>query len=190
MTKVARRKAKAPKLPDKPSELIALALADLAKAERSKRYIVNMGFFHEPTNMNTCIVCFAGSVMAGTLKSNPDELFGPYDFDVDTKDKLLWLDSLRSGCDSRNNWLGKSINKKLGGCVFISFYHNPPAYASDPAAFKRSMRSLATKLRWCIVMMWACDFLVSSYTHNAIAGFAVYCGLSVICLAIFLARTP
>lgn len=58
------------KLPGKPSELLALAMKDLAKVERSKKYIVKMGVWHAPLwdeNKSVCAVCLAGSVMAKTL---------------------------------------------------------------------------------------------------------------------------
>jgi len=58
------------KLPKKLSKLAALALEDLKKVERSRRYVVDMGAWHEPADENDglCYVCFAGAVMAKTCK--------------------------------------------------------------------------------------------------------------------------
>ncbi len=50
------------------SELIRLALADLLKVERDKRYVVNMGVWHIPNGV--CQVCMAGAVIAKTLGIN------------------------------------------------------------------------------------------------------------------------
>ena len=52
-------------LPDKPSELIRLALSDLEKCEGDSRYEVDMNEWHVPTQKgHVCYVCLAGSVMA------------------------------------------------------------------------------------------------------------------------------
>lgn len=55
-------------LPGRPSELIELALADLKKVERSKKYVVDMSNWHRRSGSNICHVCLAGAVMAKELK--------------------------------------------------------------------------------------------------------------------------
>lgn len=76
------------RLPKKPSALILLALDDLAKAERSPRYRVDMGTYHggsenlpqyDPATCKVtrpkaapCVVCLAGSVMAFSLNVPPE----------------------------------------------------------------------------------------------------------------------
>lgn len=83
-------------LPDKPSDLIELALADLAAVEADGRYKVHMNMWHEPRS-GFCAVCFAGSVMAKTLGTNPGKCTAPIDYDENTRDKLVALDGFREG---------------------------------------------------------------------------------------------
>lgn len=49
----------------KMSQILAIGLHDLRTAERSKKYTVNMYNWCKPQSDGTCIVCLAGSVMAG-----------------------------------------------------------------------------------------------------------------------------
>ena len=51
-------------LPNLPSELITIALADLALVEAAPRYRVNMGESHAPGL--ECSVCFSKALMAKT----------------------------------------------------------------------------------------------------------------------------
>lgn len=54
-------------LPDKPSDLIRLAVHDLSVVEKlPKRFKVNMAEWHTPNG--ACKVCFAGAVMAISMK--------------------------------------------------------------------------------------------------------------------------
>ena len=89
-------------LPTTPSELIRAALADLHACEHDDRYVVDMGWWHEPVynyDYETCAVCLAGAVMAQTL-GLPDDL----DIDDDdleqygrVGDRLRALDCFRRG---------------------------------------------------------------------------------------------
>ena len=63
------------KLPNKPSELLSLALKDLTAAERTKTINIDMGIYYEKNNDKTCSVCLAGSIMAKTLKDKTKEIF-------------------------------------------------------------------------------------------------------------------
>lgn len=83
------------KLPDKPSELLLLALHDLERAEMSPRYMIDMDQWHSPNG--ACSVCLAGSVMAATLGVSERLEMHPDDFDNDTCQKLCAVDSLRKG---------------------------------------------------------------------------------------------
>jgi hypothetical protein len=76
------------KLPDKLSELIIVALEDLAKVKNDERYRISLGEWHLPED-GVCSVCFAGAVIAG--RCAPDS----------TK-KTIWPDSF-----------GRSIELKL-----------------------------------------------------------------------------
>lgn len=84
------------KLPDKPSELCRVALADLAKCRQDPRYIIDMMQWHEPYDEDHCVVCLAGSVMAQTFNVPIDEECRPNQFGVDRR-KLHALDEFREG---------------------------------------------------------------------------------------------
>lgn len=87
-------------LPNKLSELMVVALEDLAKTETSDRYIINMGHWHSPGwgDGSQCAVCFAGSVMAMSLGVRQSTSKDFSDFkDVGTRAKMLALNALRCG---------------------------------------------------------------------------------------------
>jgi hypothetical protein len=131
-----------PKLPNKPSELILLALADLVKVERSKNYVVDMGTFHTKYDDDEpCHVCLAGAVMAKSLSIPSDVFVAPRDFESDTKRKLLALDRFRQG------WASSAfIRLKRSYRRGFSFDREITPYEEDPRAFKREMRRLAADL--------------------------------------------
>lgn len=93
---------KANRLPEKASDLIELAIADLAKAKRSKKYRIDMGVWHVPgrASNNTCTVCLAGSVMAYSLAVALKEKTSPYAYeenDPHTYGRLMALNEFRNG---------------------------------------------------------------------------------------------
>jgi hypothetical protein len=90
--------------------ILDIALKDLKKAEKSKKYVIDMGVWHmverrydESTNTNIkadkCSICFAGAVMAGTFEVPSDLSVGPVDFENDDllSRKFIALDHLRGG---------------------------------------------------------------------------------------------
>lgn len=83
------------KLPDKPSKLLMMALADLEKVEADPRYEVDMNTWHEPNGK--CRVCLAGSVMACTLGAPIDECLFYDSINDDATPKLYALNMLRCG---------------------------------------------------------------------------------------------
>ena len=90
-------------LPDKPSELIRLALYDLELCEQDDRYIVDMDTWHTPYKgdnnflRNKCLVCLAGSVMVKSLDADDLKHLVPCDYNHKTEAKLLALDEFRRG---------------------------------------------------------------------------------------------
>jgi hypothetical protein len=83
----------------KPSQLIKIALKDLAKAEKSPRYVIKMEHWHTLLSNGKCAVCLAGSVIAGTAcvphsmyVSEPNEIDG-----LEFSDRMDALNCLRSG---------------------------------------------------------------------------------------------
>ncbi len=84
----------------KPSELIRLALADLAAVCRSSSYRVNMDVFVMPASLSDskhCEVCFAGAVMVQTFGARhlKEDLW--IDADAPNGDQFFALDNFRSG---------------------------------------------------------------------------------------------
>jgi hypothetical protein len=97
-------------LPNVLSDCIEIALQDLAKAEASDKYVVDMGTWHRPTDDGKCQVCLAGSIMAFTINNviTPDiHIECTSDFPRILEHKLDALDSIRSHhLDSAiGNWL-------------------------------------------------------------------------------------
>lgn len=148
-----RKPKKQPKLPSKPSKLIRLALKDLIAAEKDKAYNIRMCVWHEPQPQplaglflsQRCNVCFAGSVMAKTLKISDSVTAEPSAFDRDSHDKLLALEHFRIGSvDDAFRSLALPFNENLGdpyiGSVAMPDYHD------SPRKFKASMGRLADDL--------------------------------------------
>jgi len=58
-------------LPDKPSELLRLAVHDAKLCARSKKYVLDMEAWHD-LDRDGCHVCMAGAVIAKTLQKETD----------------------------------------------------------------------------------------------------------------------
>ena len=128
-------------LPGKPSELLELALSDLAKVERSSKYNVSMGNWHSPTRYNGCHVCMAGAVMAKTLEAVRFKEHVPGDFETDTKMKLRALDYFRAGwLDLALTFLGIDLPQSLARKIDVADYHE------NRRDFKKDMRSIIKAL--------------------------------------------
>ncbi len=84
-------------LPDKPSEFLTIALRDMGKVRKTKRYILDMGTWHEPhTDPKQCSVCMAGATMAFSLGAEPYEDLLPDDFCPETSDRLSAINFFRA----------------------------------------------------------------------------------------------
>ncbi len=83
------------KLPNKPSELLEVAMHDLSLVERSSKYKVDMWSWHKPTGAGYCEVCMAGAVMAKTLHVDSKVYKTASSFDART-DRKLWFISKAS----------------------------------------------------------------------------------------------
>ena len=131
------------KLPNKPSELIRIAITDLKKAEKSSKYKIHMGSWHTPA-YNKCEICFAGSVMAFSLKRNPQDWLLPEDFTFKTEQKLEALNAFRTGqVDFGLNLLN---NRHYLKDDYEIFNRDVIEYNKSPTKFKRQMLNLATDL--------------------------------------------
>ena len=145
------------KLPHKPSDLIRLALDDLARAEASRLYVVNMAVWHTPGTIwgkegknlvrtRKCAVCFAGAVIAGTLHGDHEKRVVPQSFGSENEGKLDALDDFREG----NVQYGFAA-MDLGGGGFdpndgSDFDRVIIDYKKDPDKFKLELRELASDL--------------------------------------------
>jgi len=137
------------KLPNKASELIRVAIADLRKVEKSKAYEVNMAIWHSGVYKSICDVCFAGAVMAKTLKTNIKEYYSPDCFADKTSCKLEALNQFRLGyCRDAFDYLSESY-KSNHPWDFIDidlFNRNIKSYYVSPTRFKKDMLNLAQDL--------------------------------------------
>ena len=132
-------------LPDKPSELIRLALRDLFYVAYDPDYAINMNYFHtgclDPAWDGKCQVCFAGAVMAKTLNVPVDRHAIPEDFDDDTNYKLDALDSFRDGLiDMGLDVLGLRTPEGMESARDIEVFRD------NPMQFHDDMESLANDL--------------------------------------------
>lgn len=132
-------------LPDKPSELIRIAIADLKKVESMNKYTVDMGAWHDDDKMDsTCHVCMAGSVIACTLDKTGKEHWpnlSPYDFDLDTESKLRAINYLRMGSVGRAfDAIGLNYDEGNKYMRDICQYHN------GAEIFYEDMEQLASDL--------------------------------------------
>lgn len=86
-------------LPDKPSELLRVALTDYFSIKQDLRYKINLKIWHSPENghLSICQVCLAGSLMAKTLKVSIGDTLRPSEFNSDIQSKLLAINDFRRG---------------------------------------------------------------------------------------------
>ena len=95
-------------LPNKPSELVELAILDLKAIEQNPNYLIAMdswhvGSYRDHPNIERprCLVCLAGAVMAQSLGIETTMTVKPWDpifhSDVTLEGKLAALDSFRNG---------------------------------------------------------------------------------------------
>ena len=123
-------------LPNKPSELIDLALADLELCEKDEEYQIDMEVYYDRSiSSKVCQVCLAGAVMAQSLERYSTTLF-PSSFDCDTSNKLSALDMFRKG-SLRTGLRCLSIEP-----IDTSGVHITP-YEDNSVQFKRDMWNLA-----------------------------------------------
>lgn len=108
------------KLPNKPSEILKVALADLEAVEAMPdKFQINMSRWVRKPAVGPCEVCHAGAVMVRTLNCqlksvsviNPETLVsGPDEFDHRTRAKLEFINFIRTG----------SIEDALNELVFVN----------------------------------------------------------------------
>ena len=141
------------KLPEKPSELIRLALHDLELCEQDNRYFIDMENWHTPYGesissllRNKCLVCLTGSVMAKSLNADVLEHLRPYNYKDKTKTKLLAIDEFRIGYVYQG--IASLFPESFKHMKFnnLSGYRDIINYRKNPAKFKQQMHQLADDL--------------------------------------------
>ena len=127
-------------LPDKPSSLIRIALADLKRIEKDPRYRVDMTQWHTPTG-GLCRVCLAGSVIAKTLQSDSLKYVTANYYSQRERLKFYALNEFRLG-----NIQGGLIH--MGIDIPYKLLYGVPIceYSRDPEQFHRDMAELANLL--------------------------------------------
>ena len=149
------------KLPDLPSELLALALDDLEKCQADEHYSFYMGTWHKPSDYDAirpsdegvvCNVCVAGAVIGKTLGAHPEHSYTPSFYNFDTSYKLLALDNLRMGSvtlalRSISHATGLSYDEDR--VRELDAEHIPPQPLGDdlPKVFVLKMRKIVTGLQ-------------------------------------------
>lgn len=84
-------------LPNKPSELLKIAINDFKEVLKDPAYLVNMSDWHKFNGVQ-CEVCLAGSVIAKTLGMNELKEYTPFSsFGNDNQNKFLALNAIRMG---------------------------------------------------------------------------------------------
>lgn len=135
------------KLPDKMSDLLERALADLEAVEADPRYSVDMdswhatGFSYDENPRPVCFVCLAGATLRNVLSPDSNIVFG--NLDDDTNMKLGALNSLRRGelaCAYFD--LARTMPDRLE-----PYIPNVAHYGNEPERFKADMRRLIAYLR-------------------------------------------
>lgn len=143
MRKAKKKKSKA--LPNKPSELIRLAVHDLSEVERlKKKYRVDMNVWHKPNSH--CSVCFAGSVMAITKGFDPkkeaslDKWSSEYVIPEKDDEKYSALNCFRSG------EIGEGLSLMGLGPAPVGRIEVEPYSKSGSKVFKKQMLGIAALL--------------------------------------------
>ena len=123
-------------LPSKPSELIRVALADLAKCEAMpETYRIDMSVWHLALD-NSCHICLAGAVMAQTLGVEPGYDYWPEVSDTDIYCRLIALNAFRQGLVQQGLF---SVGCNLGNIDPWKITD----YKADPIQFRKDMEKLA-----------------------------------------------
>lgn len=134
-TAVVNKTARAFERADKLSKVLALALADLRKAERMKGFEVHMDWWIS-TRGATCKVCLAGSVMA--MRFSLRQMPGG---DMPEENKMMALEDLRNGNVRTAYWelTGKYGHGDLDRRV--------PSYHEDRPGWWKAMKTLLADLK-------------------------------------------
>lgn len=141
-------------LPDLPSALIRLALADLREVEKlSDVYVVNMSAWHSPNGAGDgrCEVCLAGAVLARTLGFSPEDhmITNLHRISNQTRRKMSALNAFRTGLvfDAMQIMLENSREYQDNEELFEGMHTDVPEYSEKTReAFHAAMARMADEL--------------------------------------------
>lgn len=132
------------KLPDKPSDLIDLALADLEKAEKSDDYIIEMNVWHKPNDDGKCLVCLAGAVMAFSLNFDREMKYVLANMPKNNQHKMSALNHFRYGAIRTGfNYMGIPFEADQPQERYIT------PYDESPEEFKSQIKRMVKEIREC-----------------------------------------
>lgn len=117
-------------LPSSMAGLLEAAIKDARRLDR-KTYFPHHGQWHCATNSNSCEVCLAGSLIAGTLRVGSNYTVSANSFSTRAQRLLVALDDMRIG-----HWTG-------------AFYH---VYGVDAdASLRKSLKSIPNPDPYCFI---------------------------------------
>ena len=91
------------------SKLLEVAIADARSLDRSL-YRPFSREWHTKLPDGPCLICLAGSVIAGTFKASINSKRFPWSYDTEEADKLCAINSMRSGDWSRAFYIVYGVN--------------------------------------------------------------------------------
>lgn len=131
------------KLSETASGLILIALADLEKVEQDERFKINMNVWHSPViESGKCMVCFAGAVMAMSLKiPNEQWVLKIKSIGSENARQMVAINYFRLGM------IHPALNHFGAEHVPVQFPPYPVTpYQDNPQQFKTDMRHIANLL--------------------------------------------
>lgn len=146
-------------LPELPSDLFTVALADLRKVATNPAYEIDMGTWHEncvewdaddEDAVGVCHVCFAGAVMAGTLGTDITSEIAPSHFEEYDQIRLLALDQLCHGyVMDALVWMKHSDvdHIEANEAAYNALDFETDGYHADPKAWYVQIEALIVKLK-------------------------------------------
>lgn len=141
-------------LPDVPSQLIRLALADLRACEADPKYVISMNEWYRRSG-DICYVCMAGAVFAQTLGFSGNLNWVPGD-DIERmteevrreiSEKFSAIDDFRKGDITYGlSQMGYDAHESDDLDLDIPIYRDIPIYEENREAFHAAMLKLADYL--------------------------------------------
>lgn len=118
-------------LPDKPSELLRVALGDLEKCEKDPNYIIMMNDWHTVRG-DKCAVCLAGVVIAKSLEANVEWNYDPDNYDRTVRHKLRALNQFRTGSNrAALGFMGIAPPEGLKNFVASQYHMNSKKFKTE-----------------------------------------------------------